>query len=155
MRMAVMTLPAGLALGVCAALPLTAHAGPLLSGYGGPGQGNQAILGSALLGGSSGGGGTSGGGGGGSGSRGPASSAVHSRSNAPGAPASPRQTGVLAGERGASSYPAVEPTASRSGTTFGLSGADLAYILLAAAALTVTGALTRRIARTRTAKGHG
>ena len=156
--MAVMTLPAGLALVASAALPLSAHAGPLLSGYGGPGQGNQAILGSALVGGSSGGGGTSGGGGGGSGSRGAASGVVHSRSTThagAGALASPQRTGVLAGERGASSYPAAEPTASRSGTTFGLSGADLAYILLADAALVVTGAFTRRIARTRTAKGHG
>ena len=37
------------ALAVSAAAPLVAHAGPLLSGYGGPGQGNQAILGSTLL----------------------------------------------------------------------------------------------------------
>ena len=115
----------------------------------------RVLLGSALVGGSSGGGGTSGGGGGGSGSRGAASGVVHSRSTTHAGAASPQRTGVLAGERGASSYPAAEPTASRSGTTFGLSGADLAYILLAAAALVVTGAFTRRIARTRTAKGHG
>ena len=34
---------------VSAALPAAASAGSLLSGYGGPGQGSQAILGSALL----------------------------------------------------------------------------------------------------------
>jgi hypothetical protein len=131
-----------------AAVPATAHAGPLLSGYGGPGQGNQAILGSALLGGSAGGSGTSGGGG--SGSR-----AAHSRTathGAAGTLGSSKRADALAGERGASSYPAVEPTASRSGPALGLSGADLAYILLAAAALALTGALTRRIARTRAAK---
>jgi hypothetical protein len=134
-----------------AAVPATAHAGPLLSGYGGPGQGNQAILGSALLGGSAGGSGTSGGGG--SGSRGGSSSAAHSRTathGAAGTLGSSKRADALAG--GASSYPAVEPTASRSGPALGLSGADLAYILLAAAALALTGALTRRIARTRAAK---
>jgi hypothetical protein len=153
--MAGLTLAAGLA-GASAALPATAHAGPLLSGYGGPGQGNQAILGSALLGGSAGGSGTSGGGG--SGSRGGSSSAAHSRTatrGAAGTLGSSKRAEALAGERGASSYPAVEPTASRSGPALGLSGRDLAYILLAAAALALTGALTRRIARTRTAKGHG
>jgi hypothetical protein len=136
-----------------AAVPATAHAGPLLSGYGGPGQGNQAILGSALLGGSAGGSGTSGGGG--SGSRGGSSSAAHSRTathGAAGTLGSSKRADALAGDRGASSYPAVEPTASRSGPALGLSGADLAYILLAAAALALTGALTRRIARTRAAK---
>jgi hypothetical protein len=152
--MAGVTLAAGLA-GASAALPATAHAGPLLSGYGGPGQGNQAILGSALLGGSAGGSGTSGGGG--SRSRGGSSSAAHSRTATHGAAGTlgSKRADALAGERGASSYPAVEPTASRSGPALGLSGADLAYILLAAAALALTGALMRRIARTRTAKGHG
>ena len=32
------------------ATPSSVLAGPLLSGYGGPGEGNQAILGSALIG---------------------------------------------------------------------------------------------------------
>jgi len=154
--MAAVMLAAVLALGASAVLPLSAHAGPLLSGYGGPGQGNQAILGSALLGGSAGGSGTSGGGRGGSASRGAASGASHPRSStgaAAGTLGSAQRASGLAG--GVSSYPAVEPSASRSGTTFGLSGADLTYIFVAAAALIVTGALTRRIARTRTAKGHG
>lgn len=43
------------------AAPSSALAGSLLSGYGGPGEGNQAILGSALVGGAGGGGGSSGG----------------------------------------------------------------------------------------------
>ena len=50
-----------------AASPAVASASSLLSGYGGPGQGSQAILGSALLGGGSGGGGGGGSGGGSSG----------------------------------------------------------------------------------------
>lgn len=159
----------GAALGMSAALPLTAQAGPLLSGYGGPGQGNQAILGSTLLGGpgggSAGGGGASGGGAQGSGSSAAASTlaaagttagashssrALHAGSATHAAP----QRGV-AGELAASSYPASEPAATSSGSAFGLSGSDLAYILLGAAALAFTGALTRRVARTRTAKGHG
>jgi hypothetical protein len=54
-----------------AALPVSALASPLLSGYGGPGQGNQAILGSALLNGPNGGrGGGSSGSSGSSGSNG-------------------------------------------------------------------------------------
>jgi hypothetical protein len=44
----------------------SASANSLLSGYGGPGEGNQAILGSALVGGASGGGGSGGGSSGGS-----------------------------------------------------------------------------------------
>src|ERR1700736_6516079 len=103
-RMAGLTLAAGLA-GASAALPTTADAGPLLSGYGGPGQGNQAILGSTLLGGSAGGSGTSGGGG----SRGGSSSAAHSRTatrGAAGTLGSSKRAGALAGERRASSYPA-------------------------------------------------
>ena len=47
-------------------LPAPALASPLLSGYGGPGQGNQAILGSALLNGPRGGGGSGNGSSGGS-----------------------------------------------------------------------------------------
>jgi hypothetical protein len=44
---------------ITVAVPSAAHAGPLLGGYGGPGEGNQAILGSALVGGAGGGGGGS------------------------------------------------------------------------------------------------
>ena len=48
---------AAMTLAAAALAPASATAGSLLSGYGGPGEGNQAILGSALLGGPSGGGG--------------------------------------------------------------------------------------------------
>lgn len=46
-----------LVLSASAVAPATAAANPLLSGYGGPGEGNQAILGAGLVGGASGGGG--------------------------------------------------------------------------------------------------
>lgn len=48
---------------VVAGLPASASASPLLSGYGGPGQGTQAILGASLVNGPGGGGGSPGGGG--------------------------------------------------------------------------------------------
>src|SRR5262249_33452093 len=48
---------------LAAGTPVPASASSVLSGYGGPGQGNQAILGSALLSGPGGGGGSSGRGG--------------------------------------------------------------------------------------------
>jgi hypothetical protein len=48
---------------VSAAMPAAAHGGSLLSGYGGPGQGSQVILGSALVNGPPNGGGGSRGGG--------------------------------------------------------------------------------------------
>ncbi|HEX4484106.1 MAG TPA: hypothetical protein VH081_09990 [Solirubrobacteraceae bacterium] len=48
---------------ICAAVPQVALAGSLLSGYGGPGEGSQALIGATLVNGSRGGGGGSGGGG--------------------------------------------------------------------------------------------
>jgi len=64
----------GLMLALAVAWPAPTLASSLLSGYGGPGQGNQAILGSALVNGSRGGGGAGGGGAGGSGGSSAASS---------------------------------------------------------------------------------
>jgi hypothetical protein len=143
-------------------------AGPLLSGYGGPGQGNQAILGSALLNGGS-GGGSSGGRHAGNGTQvarasngeagagAPAGASAGAAGGAPAAasrargkhPASP----VAGGSSGhvAASADSSSLTASRGGAggsqTLGLSGADLLYILLAFGVLVFTGLLTRRLAR--------
>jgi hypothetical protein len=50
----------GLLVALSAVMPASALASPLLSGYGGPGQGSQAILGTALLNGPGGGGGSAG-----------------------------------------------------------------------------------------------
>jgi hypothetical protein len=61
--------------GLSMAPTFASAAGPLLSGYGGPGQGNQAILGSAVVNGGS-GGGSKGSGGGGSGSSSSGSSSL-------------------------------------------------------------------------------
>jgi hypothetical protein len=65
---------------VSIAAPGVARAGSLLSGYGGPGQGNQEILGSALLNGPSGGGGGSGNGGSGGSAGGSSSGLAESSS---------------------------------------------------------------------------
>ena len=157
-----------LSVALFAAVPAAAHAGPLLSGYGGPGQGNQAILGSTLLGGGSGGGSTGAGGETGqaatatsAGALGSGSSATATRGSSGGGHSN--RGGHAAGGLRAHyappaalkpvSYPAVEPTAGTSGG-LSLSAADISFVVLAAAALALTGALTRRMVRTRPAKGH-
>jgi hypothetical protein len=149
-----------------------AVASPLLSGYGGPGQGPQAILGSTLLNGPSGGGGSSG-------------SGAASLSSAPPAPQAPagagtagsvkaRGSGARRPDRSASAaggqgpaghvgrirssgdglYPAFEPSASTG--TLGLSGQNLLLIALALAGVAVLAALTVRLAtRTSTPSGTG
>ena len=146
-----------------AALPSAAAASSLLGGYGGPGEGNQAILGSALL------NGTGGGSGGGS----AGSSTVGSRSGGAATTGSSRRghkgsavgKGPVAGAShgrggvGGASAGGVDVHAVRSlGQTsplvhegsepLGLSGVDLLYILLALGALACTGALTWRLTRT-------
>jgi hypothetical protein len=151
----------------------TADASPLLSGYGGPGQGNQAILGSALLNGPRGGGGSGSGGSGSGGSQG-GSQGGGSAAAGGGAASTPSRAGgsrASAGEGGGSGraggraaalaaasaaaraqaapfsfYPASERAASaRSTGVLGLSGEDALYILLGFAALLFTGLATRRI----------
>jgi hypothetical protein len=155
--------------------PSSAFAGPLLSGYGGPGEGNQAILGSTLIGGAGGGSGSSGGS---SGSDGSSSSAVvgagaqprqdngalsgshghGSRTLGVGTRASGRGVGTLSGGRKASAGAAHTYQVSSGGGTsqitpggldaLGLSGTDLLYVLLALGALGATVVLTRRLVRT-------
>ncbi len=165
------------ALAFAAILPASASAGSLLSGYGGPGQGNQAILGAALVNGPTGTGGHGGGGGGaraygagtqaggasslaaqaapGAGSVLAAGSAAAHGSRSPagsgrGAAATPA---VRAGATAASQLRPATPAAAVSGAsvgggpTLGLSRADLLYVLLALGALLLTGVLTRRMAQ--------
>ena len=145
-------------------MPTLAAASSLLGGYGGPGQGSQAILGSTLLGGSSGGGG-----GGSTGDRsagfsnsfrygklpGGTESSVTSSASAGGSSgrkgAVSGTSGSQAGSGGASAggantYPTSSATVASE--TLGLSGNDLPYILLAFAGLVLTGVLTRQLART-------
>jgi hypothetical protein len=133
------------------AAPAAASANPLLSGYGGPGVGNQAILGSALLN----GGGSAGGGSGPSGQgSSPASAPSIAASDTAGQRAAGRAPHGAAAEgagskvSGASSgaYPASERGGAVSATgTLGLSGQDILFILLALLALAFTGVLTRRM----------
>jgi cobalamin biosynthesis Mg chelatase CobN len=140
--------------------PAASRAGSLLSGYGGPGEGNQAILGSALLNGPSGGGGA----GGGSGGSGPTTGASAPTSGAVQPVAgsvrsgrsarSPRQLERTAGKAprgGASADRATDLTASReragSSSAPVLTGVDLAYVILALGALVLTGWLTRQMTR--------
>jgi hypothetical protein len=157
----------GLVLALAAVLPANALASSLLSGYGGPGQGNQAILGAALLNGPKGGGGSSGSGGSsnssdsstsGSGSASAPSSArsVTGGSENSGSRRSARRSGGKSGRekaRNASSgatgfYPASERIAAgQQSGALGLSSSDLAYIVLALGLLVFIGVLTRRLAQ--------
>jgi hypothetical protein len=152
------------------ATPSSVLAGPLLSGYGGPGAGNQAILGSALLGGGGSSGGssgstgsspgaaaeTAGGQSGRSQSNGSTTGSSGLRSTSGGRPkgaaggggASSRDntTESSGGDIRAYLVSSSRSTPGASGT-LGLSGADLAYIFLTLCALVLTGVLTRRLAR--------
>jgi hypothetical protein len=159
----------GLCLALCVAMPAAAQANPILSGYGGPGQGNQAILGSALLNGPA-GGGPVGGASGGSGSSGESgspttptsvSSARGRHSGASSHPSANRQSGAPAGSPqtiaqqrldASSAYLAAERghAVGQSGA-LGLSGLDLLYIILALGALTLAAMFTRRLSETTAA----
>jgi hypothetical protein len=161
----------GLCLALCLAAPVAAQANPILSGYGGPGQGNQAILGSALLNGPAGGGGGTGGGGlagsGSSGENGSSTTATSAGSaggghrgaskqssahGQSGTPASSPQRTAQPRLDPASAYLAAERghAAGQSGA-LGLGGQDLLYIILALGALTLAAVFTRRLTQTTAA----
>lgn len=150
-------------LATAAFAPPVAGANPLLSGYGGPGQGDQAILGSTLL-------NTPGGGGGSSSSSSNASAAESSaaltvpsgatQTRARPAGHAPRRHGpahAVARPQTKAASPTTVPgggpvrdvaaTTTDSGGTLGLSGGDFLYLLLALAALALTGGLTRQLTR--------
>jgi hypothetical protein len=147
--------------------PTAAQASSLLSGYGGPGQGNQAILGAALLNGPSGGGGGGGSTGGGS-SGGGSSSSEATNLAAPATPASPQRSpsssrhggSGAAGKHGLRATGAANARRAESGAAgaynvsagggsanplLGLSREDLVYVVLALGVLMFTGVLTRRL----------
>lgn len=145
--------------------PWTAFAGtPLLSGYGSPGAGEQAIVGSTLLGGPNGGAG-SGGSPGSSGSSGTrqggyvrslprgglpstgtgngrvgSRSSSTGRSDGAGTPTGHADTTVFA-------YPESLRSASAGSPLLGLSGGDLALLAGIVAILVLVGTLTLRLAR--------
>jgi hypothetical protein len=159
--------------GLSAALAPAAQASPLLSGYGGPGQGSQAILGSALLNGPRSGGGV-GTGGGSRGANGPSTVAVGrvtssgsgvttddaTRPPAGGRHRAPRN-GEREGERekaalASSFYPASEELpAGQHSTALGLSSEDVVLMILAACAVVLTGVLVRRLTRPSRPDGIG
>jgi hypothetical protein len=154
--------------------PSSVSANSLLSGYGAPGEGNQAILGSALVGGGGGGGGSAGGSSGAAGSPsdiagiGARADGTNPVSGGPrgGASGARRADGRVArGEAGsgkasakasggeARAYPSVsgddaQPTGGLAGLSF--SGQDFGYLLLVIGVLALTGVVTRRLARAPT-----
>lgn len=163
---------AGLAL-----LPASASAGSLLSGYGAPGGGAQAIVGSALVNGGSGGGGGGGAGasgtgasaqgtgaasgsgatssqGGGQGGAGAGSSAAHATHSGHAHAGAPTLAGGSGGGASAGSAPAYTyPGAARMASTgnsgaLGFTGTDLLLLFLVLGVLALTAGLTRRLART-------
>lgn len=126
----------------------------LLSGYGGPGQGNQAIIGATLIGGG-------GGSGGSAGSESPASGGAASApasialARPPAKKAAKRSAGRRAGARrdkpgapvgsGGPARSAVPAAARSAGGALGLTGADALYIILACCVLLGTAFLTVRL----------
>jgi hypothetical protein len=157
------------ALSLASSWSATAQANPLLSGYGGPGQGSQAILGAQLLGGPQGGGGgpTAGGGAGTSASSSEPSAVAPAggRNRAPAsgkpkapAPRSSRRRPQSGGRGGAAGALAAGQAASErnadSSDVLGLSSDDLLYVVLAFVALALTGVLTAVLVR-RPPRGYG
>lgn len=142
----------------------------LLGGYGGPGDGTQAVLGATLLNGPSGGGGAGGGGssgglaaqggdpaagsGGQSGAGAPSGSAAAAPAGtgvrgqgAASRPSSPHVAGSDAGQPLTHASAATYPTAAVAATTLGLSGQNLFLVALTLVVLALTGLLTRLLAR--------
>ena len=142
-------------------VPAIAKANPLLSGYGGPGQGDQAILGATLLNGPKGGGGSSS-------ASAPTSLATPSSvttltNKSSSTRSTPSRRGRTEGATGSrrpgnasknrsrayTASPVVgaaPPATASSGGVLGLSIADLVYVLLALGGLVVVAALTRSLA---------
>jgi hypothetical protein len=169
-----MTTPLVVALAAGLSLASGASANPLLSGYGGPGQGSQTILGSVLVKGSHGGGGGSAGAGGAASASAPAGASGAGSAGASGASsAGAHGAGVPTGTGGAQSsrsgaegvrsptgqsaaepapatgvYTASERAAAPTSQALGITGEDLALVILVLGTLLCTGVLTGRLART-------
>ncbi|HEX4564746.1 MAG TPA: hypothetical protein VH115_09845 [Solirubrobacteraceae bacterium] len=151
---------------VALALPAFARANPLLSGYGGPGQGSQALLGTTLTGPRGGGGG---GGGAGSGDEATPASAIEAPrasvggSQTQAAPSGSKHasTRIRRSRHSQGSAPAGAGSSGASGPTrtrlapasdvhadaAGLSSGDLALILLGIGVVAATGISMARLAR--------
>ena len=137
----------GLVVTLSALVPASAGASSLLSGYGGPGQGTQAILGSTLLNGPSGGAGTAPLGGvstGGATTTSDAGGNRHAGARRGSQPAATATGGVPL-----RSYPGLGSSQTSAGGAgvLGLSDSAFLFALLALAALLFTGLLTRGLTR--------
>jgi hypothetical protein len=146
-------------LALAVVLPAAASANPLLSGYGGPGQGSQTIIGSSLVN-PPGGGGSSSAAGSGSGSeltvaaspqpksRGASNGAAGHSRKAKGSGGGGAANGSPKAPAGVVPASVLEPvSSSSSGGTLGLSGGDALLIVCGLTALALTGVLTRRLTR--------
>lgn len=157
-----------LALALPALAPASAPAGSILSGYGGPGQGTQAILGSTLLNGPSGGAG-----GGPRGGSSTAATTTGAGSLAGSRSGSASGSGSGAAARSGASRPATQTSGSQpasagrpvstlaisrasagSSGVLGLSDTAFLVVLLALGALVFTGLLTRGLAKPSGMRGH-
>ena len=159
-----------IALALPAVVPASAPASSILSGYGGPGQGTQAILGSTLLNGPSGGAG-----GGPQGGSSTAESAIGAGgSNSGGGGRGGGGTSATTRGRTDASRPAGRPLGARQGSStsrplstlaiarastggsgvLGLSDTGFLVVLLALGALVFTGMLTRGLAKPSGTRGH-
>jgi hypothetical protein len=140
---------------IAALMPQAAQANSMLSGYGGPGQGSQAILGSTLVNAPAGGGS----GGGGLASNAPAS---ESSANLAVGTSTPRGSARGASSGGSHARHGVNQSAAQrfnryaippageiraTSDTLGLSGTDFLYAGLVLCLLALGGALTYRLAR--------
>lgn len=135
----------------------SALASSLLSGYGGPGQGNQAILGSSLLNGPRNGG--SAGTQGASASGVPATSIASVRANVSGHGPGKRAKRGTGNASARPPYPETKGdesalSSSAGSGTLALSSADLLYGLVAFGMLALTAVLTRRLTRVAATERH-
>ncbi|HEV2922622.1 MAG TPA: hypothetical protein VGW98_01195 [Solirubrobacteraceae bacterium] len=144
----------GLVVTLSALVPASAGASSLLSGYGGPGQGTQAILGSALLNGPSGGAGAAPLGGvltGGAATTAGGGGKRHAAARGGRQPAATATGSVAPG-----SYPRLGTSQTSAGGAgvLGLSDSAFLLALLALAALLFTGLLTRGLTRASGTRWH-
>jgi hypothetical protein len=152
-----------LALALPALAPASVPASSILSGYGGPGQGTQSILGSTLLNGPSSGGGPQGGVSIAASSAGQASSGATGGSGN-GSPTHARKGASPSARRTSPSHqPSAERPVSRLAISrasaggsgvLGLSNTAFLVVLLALGALVFTGLLTRGLAKPGGTRGH-
>jgi hypothetical protein len=146
------------------AAPATSHAAPLLSGYGGPGSGSQAILGSTLIGGSGGGGGSGGATTQGAGSAGVSSPGAlagssagsssgsrplrtHAARHATKKPGAPHAGAPAPSEAATGPLQRASDSATGGWRLAGLSSLDLLYAVIIIGFLAFAGILTGKLAR--------